>query len=49
MLPGRGDSYLSQLKVKNGNYPELRLASPKDLVPRVEHNLKERTYISMRC
>jgi hypothetical protein len=43
MVPCRGESYLSQLKVKNGNYPELGLASPKDLVLRVGHNLKERT------
>src|SRR5208283_1419784 len=43
MLPGRGESYLSQLKVKNGNYPEQGMASPKDVVLRVEHNLKERT------
>jgi hypothetical protein len=41
-LPGRGESYFSQLRVKNGNYPEMGLASPKDVVLRVEHNLKQR-------
>jgi hypothetical protein len=42
-LPGRGESYLSQLKVKSGNYPELGMASPRDIRIRVENNLKDRT------
>jgi hypothetical protein len=42
-LPGRGESYLSQLRLKSGNYPELGLASTKDKVLRVENNLKEST------
>jgi hypothetical protein len=42
-LPGYPDSYLAQLKVKSGNFPELGLASPKDVVFRVRNNLKERT------
>jgi hypothetical protein len=42
-LPGYQDSYLVQLKVKSGNYPELGFASPRDVVVRVENNLKERT------
>ena len=41
-LPGYPESYLSQLKVKSGNNPELGLATPKDLVLRVEKNLRER-------
>jgi hypothetical protein len=40
-LPGRGENYLSQLRLKSGNNPELGLASPKDVVLRVEKNLRE--------
>jgi hypothetical protein len=42
-LPGRGDSYLAQLKVKNGNDPELGMASPKDIGLRVAENVKQNT------
>ena len=42
-LPGRGESYLAQLRLKSGNHPELGFASPKDIVVRVEKNLKEST------
>jgi hypothetical protein len=42
-LPGRGESYLAQLKLKSGNHPELGLASPKDVVYRIENNLNEST------
>jgi hypothetical protein len=42
-LPGYPQSYFSQLKVKNGNYPELGFASAKDIVLRVENNLKDHT------
>lgn len=40
-LPGYPQGYFSQLKVKNGNYPELGYASPRDLVVRVESTLNE--------
>lgn len=43
-LPGYpGSSYLSQLKLKSGNYPELGVASTKDIVMRVGENLAART------
>jgi hypothetical protein len=42
-LPGYPKSYFSQLKVKSGNYPELGYATPKDVVFRVENNLKDHT------
>jgi len=42
-LPGRGESYLAQLRLKSGNNPELGLASPKDIVLRVANNLKQST------
>ena len=40
-LPGYPQSYLAQLKVKDGNYPELGYATPKDVLLRVEKNLRE--------
>jgi hypothetical protein len=40
-LPGFPDGYLSQLKVKDGNNPELGFATPMDFVFRVEKNLKD--------
>jgi len=40
-LPGYPASYLSQLELKRGNYPELGAASPVDLVVRVAENLHD--------
>jgi hypothetical protein len=40
-LPGYPQSYLAQLKVKDGNYPELGFVTPKDVLLRVAKNLKE--------
>jgi hypothetical protein len=40
-LPGRGESYIAQLKLKDGNAPEMGFASPRDIVLRVEKNLRE--------
>src|SRR5258708_11661732 len=37
-VPGFPQSYLSQLKVKSGNYPELGMATPGDVVGRVVKN-----------
>jgi hypothetical protein len=37
-VPGFPHSYLSQLKVKSGNYPELGMATPGDVVARVVKN-----------
>ena len=37
-VPGFPQSYLSQLKVKSGNYPELGMATPGDVVVRVVKN-----------
>jgi len=42
-LPGRGESYIAQLRLKSGNNPELGLASSKDIVLRVANNLKQST------
>jgi Dolichyl-phosphate-mannose-protein mannosyltransferase len=42
-VAGYGDSYLAQLKLKSGNYPEMGLASTKDVVLRVKRNAKDRT------
>jgi hypothetical protein len=42
-LPGYPHGYLSQLSVKEGNHPELGLATPKDILVRVERNLREST------
>jgi hypothetical protein len=40
-LPGRGESYIAQLRLKDGNAPEMGFASPKDIAVRVEKNLRE--------
>lgn len=42
-LPGYPGSYLSQLQLKSGNYPELGMATKQDLINRVEDNLAKRT------
>jgi len=42
-LPGYPGSYLSELKLKLGNYPELGLANTGDLLLRVKANVQERT------
>ncbi len=42
-LPGYPGSYLSQLKLKVGNYPELGFASTSDLLFRVETNVRQHT------
>jgi hypothetical protein len=42
-LPGYPQSYMSQLKVKNGHYPELGMATLSDIPRRVERNLVTRT------
>jgi 4-amino-4-deoxy-L-arabinose transferase-like glycosyltransferase len=41
-LPGFPESYLSQLKVKDGQYPELGLAHFADIPGRVAHNAEMR-------
>jgi hypothetical protein len=41
-LPGYPGSYISQLKVKNGQYPELGLARASDISARVEQNIVTR-------
>lgn len=38
-LPGYPESYVSQLGVKNGQYPELGLASARDIPPRIGRNV----------
>ena len=40
-LPGYPRGYLAQLKVKDGNYPELGFVTPKDVLLRVDKTLKE--------
>lgn len=42
-LPGYPQSYLSQIKVKNGQYPELGMAHLSDIPSRVERNIVTRT------
>jgi len=42
-LQGYPGSYLSQLILKNGNYPELGLATASDIVARVDGNVRART------
>jgi hypothetical protein len=37
-VPGFPQSYMSQLKVKSGNYPELGMATPRDIAARVFQN-----------
>lgn len=39
-LPGFPQPYLSQLKVKNGNYPELGVATPLDVAVRILRNAR---------
>ena len=41
-LPGYPQSYVSQLKVKNGQYPELGMARLADIPPRIETNIVTR-------
>jgi hypothetical protein len=41
-LPGYPASYVSQLMIKSGNYPEMGMASTKDLAMRAAHNLYDR-------
>jgi hypothetical protein len=40
-IPGFPQSYLSQLKVKDGNYPELGMAGPRDIAFRMFNNACE--------
>lgn len=40
-LPGFPGGYLSQLKLKDGNYPESGYATPRDVLLRIEKNLRE--------
>ncbi len=42
-LPGYPQSYVSQLKLKLGNYPELGFANATDVLSRVKTNVGERT------
>ena len=43
MIQGYPQSYLKQLGVKNGNYPELGAASLSDIPARIAHNLNDHT------
>lgn len=47
-LPGFPQSYLSQLKVKKGNYPELGLATPRDVAIRILENARDEAEILSR-
>jgi hypothetical protein len=44
-LPGFPQSYVSQLKVKSGNYPELGMATPSDFLVRVLKNTYQHSYL----
>jgi len=44
-LPGYPESYVSQLKLKLGNYPELGFANAADVLSRVKTNVGERTVV----
>jgi hypothetical protein len=44
-LPGYPESYVSQLKLKLGNYPELGFANATDVFSRVKRNVGERTAV----
>jgi hypothetical protein len=44
-LPGYPESYVTQLKLKLGNYPELGFANPMDVYVRVKTNVGERTAV----
>jgi hypothetical protein len=47
-VPGFPQSYLSQLKVKSGNYPDLGMATPKDIPVRIYKNAYERSNLLSR-
>ncbi len=47
-LPGYPASYLEQLKVKNGNYPELGMAKWSDIPIRVNTNLRDESNIVLQ-
>jgi hypothetical protein len=44
-LPGYPESYVSQLRLKLGNYPELGFANASDVLLRVGKNVRERTAV----
>jgi len=44
-LPGYPESYVTQLKLKLGNYPELGFANATDVFSRVKTNVGERTAV----
>jgi hypothetical protein len=44
-LPGYPESYVSQLKLKLGNYPELGFATTRDVLSRVKTNVGERAAV----
>jgi hypothetical protein len=44
-LPGFPQSYVSQLKVKSGNDPELGMATPADFLVRVVKNTYQQSYL----
>jgi hypothetical protein len=44
-LPGFPQPYISQLKVKSGNYPELGMATPSDFLVRVVKNAYQQSYL----
>lgn len=44
-LPGYPESYVAQLKVKNGQYPELGYTSLSDIPTRIEKNVTERATV----
>jgi hypothetical protein len=44
-LPGFPQSYVSQLKVKNGNDPELGMATPVDFLVRIVKNSYQQSYL----
>jgi hypothetical protein len=47
-IPGFPQSYLSQLKVKSGNYPELGMATPGDIALRIVKNSYQRSNLISR-
>jgi hypothetical protein len=47
-VPGFPQSYLSPLKVKSGNYPELGIATPGDVIVRVFKNASEHANVLSR-
>jgi hypothetical protein len=42
-LPSHQDSYLTQLKMKSGNQPELGFATPRDIPVRIMVNASEQS------